>query len=262
MLTDVGNQCRVVKQAVVTLELESDGVAREAASDFTQLAVKHLVGSINHANLVTEFLRDFHLMSRQNNSLACGFLFQDGISHQLDVDRIESGKRFIQNHQIRIVNHRGDELDLLLHALGQLFGALLFPTEEIQLFEPGIDSLLSFSATQALQLGKEAELFAYFHSLIKAALFRQIADAILQRSAHRLPEQFHPPRIRSGDVDDHANRCGLPGAVGANQAKHATGPNLQAEIADSGKIAKTFRDLIQNQGGISIFHIDVCYEID
>ena len=43
---------------------------------------------------------------------------------QRGVDRVEAAEGLVHDDEVGLVQQRGDELDLLLHALGELFGLL------------------------------------------------------------------------------------------------------------------------------------------
>src|SRR6185295_2045538 len=97
--------------------------------------------------------------------------------------------------------------------------------------------------------------------LIKPALFRQIADAVLQRSSHRLAEQLDAAGIGHGDIHDHPDGRGLTGAVWADQSKDASGADLQAEIRDCGEVTITLGDVVHHQRGCCEFHTRAFYVI-
>src|ERR1041385_9226313 len=109
------------------------------------------------------------------------------------------------------------------------------PILQLQFRQPAIDAIVGFSAGDILQLGKKPQLLAHLHSLVEAALFRQVANAILQGGRHRLAEQFDAAGIGDRDVHDHANSRRLAGAVWSNQAEHAAGPDLRSEERRVGK---------------------------
>ena len=77
------------------------------------------------------------------------------------------------------MNHRSDELNLLLHSLREFLCALVLPILQFQFAKPFIDALVRLFAADGLQLGKEAQLLADFHFLVQAALFLQVTDAVL-----------------------------------------------------------------------------------
>jgi hypothetical protein len=60
-----------------------------------------------------------HLVRGHDERLARRLLLADDVFHQPRVDRIEAGERLVDDDQVGIVQQRGDELRLLLHALAE-----------------------------------------------------------------------------------------------------------------------------------------------
>ena len=81
------------------------------------------------------------------------------------------------------MQQRGDELDLLLHALGKLFGLLLDGLGDLQPLAPDQRALARQRLRQPVQLAQEDELVEHLHLLVEAALFRQVADAVQRARA-------------------------------------------------------------------------------
>jgi len=77
------------------------------------------------------------------------------------------------------MQHRGDELNLLLHSLRKLHAFLVLPLGEFESLEPLVDAPVCLFAIDVLQLGEKSQLIANFHFLIEASLLGQVTDAIL-----------------------------------------------------------------------------------
>ena len=59
---------------------------------------------------------------------------EDGVAEHLGVDRIEAGERLVEDDQLGLGDHRGDELHLLRHALGQRLDGLVGPVAQAHAF--------------------------------------------------------------------------------------------------------------------------------
>ena len=59
--------------------------------------------------------------------------------------RVEARERLVEDQDLRVVDDRRDELDLLLHALGELVDLLVEPGAQLHLVEPVRDPLLRAS---------------------------------------------------------------------------------------------------------------------
>ena len=126
-----------------------------------------------------------------------------------------------------IVQHAADELDLLLHALGELFGLLGQGVGDLHAFGPVDGPLARFFRREAVQLAEEDELVDHLHLLVEAALFGQVADALEALAFEGLAEEAHPAGVGHGDAHHHANGTGLSGAVRAREAR--TSVRLRSE---------------------------------
>ena len=58
--------------------------------------------------MVAELLDIVHLMAREDHYLAPGNLISDNLLERLSIDRIQPGKRLIQDDDVRIV-HQGSD---------------------------------------------------------------------------------------------------------------------------------------------------------
>ena len=65
-------------------------------------------------DILTEFLHIIHLMGGENHKLSILNLFLNDFLQRLGIDRIQSGKRLIQNDDIRIAHECLCQLYLLL----------------------------------------------------------------------------------------------------------------------------------------------------
>src|SRR5687767_11214274 len=106
-------------------------------------------------------------MCRENYRLfLCPELAQD-IDHELYINRIESGKRLVEDQEIGVMENGRDELDLLLHPLGEVCRLFHFPLAESHPLEPKIHPFIGFTTGDALQRGEVTELIDDLHFLIK-----------------------------------------------------------------------------------------------
>src|SRR5581483_250448 len=62
-LSNISHDFGIVKQRIAALESQRHGVARAAAANVAELAIKNLARSIDHADVVAKLLGNFHLMS-------------------------------------------------------------------------------------------------------------------------------------------------------------------------------------------------------
>ena len=100
-------------------------IALVAALDFAHPAGKHGLAVIDEADGVAELLDLIHAMRGEENRLALVFEFDEGAAREASA---LTGSRPLKGSSITIRpgswSDGADELDLLLHALGELFGLL------------------------------------------------------------------------------------------------------------------------------------------
>ena len=108
----------------------------ERLADAGQRLVEHLLAVVDHHDVVADLLRLDHDVGREDDRGAAPVLLEHEVAQQPHVDRVETAERLVEDQQIGLVDHRGDELDLLLHALGQLLALLVLDLAETDPLEP------------------------------------------------------------------------------------------------------------------------------
>src|SRR5579863_5940844 len=222
-----------LEKAGVALELGDDTVALVARLDFADLAGQHGAALIDEADGVAEFFDLVHAMSGKEDGLALILEIDEGALEQRSVDRIEAAEGLVHDDEAGIVEQAGDELNLLLHALGELFGFLLQRVVAFETTGPFGCAPTRFGGFEAVQAAEEDELLEDLHLLVKATLFGQVADAVEAGAVEGLAEEIDAAGVGNGDAHHHANGAGFAGAVGAKEAEHLAGFNGQAEVFDS-----------------------------
>ena len=127
------------------------------------------------------------------------------------------------------MEQRGDELNLLLHALGEFLRFLIERVGDFHARGPVDGALAGVFSGHAVQLAEEDELVEDLHLFVEAALLGQIADAVETRAVEGLFEEIDAPGVGHGDAHHHADGAGFAGAVGAEEAKHLAGIDGKTE---------------------------------
>ena len=97
----------------------------------------HHPASLNDADPVAEGLDDVELMAGKDDGDS-GFrpLAQD-VTHHIDGDRIEPGKRLVEDEQLRFVRERRRQLHALLVAPAQLLHLIVATLAQTETLKPG-----------------------------------------------------------------------------------------------------------------------------
>ena len=123
---------------------------RELFFDVRQRAVQYGFAAIDQHNPFAQRLDLVHLVRREDDRFARRAQFADQILDDPDVDGIEPLKRFVQNHEIGIVDDAGDKLHLLLHPARQFLDLVPPPLGQFDAREQFRRALLRRRVRQAL----------------------------------------------------------------------------------------------------------------
>ncbi len=118
--------------------------------------------------------------------------------------------------------------------------------DEAEPLEPLVDALVGFRGAHPLELGEEQQHAPHLHLLVQAALLGQIADAVehsRRRVFGRAEARVIVPESGCDDVENHANRRRLAGAVGAEQAVDRSARDLKRQVAHGDVVAEALDDL-------------------
>ena len=111
------------------------------------------------------------------------------------------------------MHHSGDELHLLLHALGEFFEAFVPPIGNVEFLKPRLQAAFGFVGGETFELSEVDGLLADFHFLVESAFFGEVADACHIVLRERMSVEGDGAAVGGGDVVDDADEGGLAGAV-------------------------------------------------
>ena len=212
-------------------------------ADLRNRLVEHLRALIDHHDSVTECLGLRHHVRGKNDRSAALVLSQDQVTQQTHVHRIEPAERFVEDEQIRLVQHAGEELDLLLHALRELLTLLVGDVAELDRLQPALYTRLEDSAWHTLESPDVHEKGRDLHLLVDAALFGQVSDPVFGFQRGIATQHRDRTRVRQQDRHDDANGRGLARTVGADEAAHRSCGDGEVEVAYGYGLAKGLRDV-------------------
>jgi hypothetical protein len=200
---------------------------------------------VDEADVVAHLFDLIHAVGGEEDGFALGAEVDEGVLQEGGVDGIEAGEGLVHDDEVGLVEEGGDELDLLLHALGEVFGALVDGLSDLEAVAPDVGALAGGGGVEAVKLAEEDELVHDLHLLVKAALFGEVADALEAVAAKGLAEELDGAGVRHGDADHHADGGGLTGAVGAEEAEHGSGLDGEAHVVDGDFSVVDLADVMQ-----------------
>ena len=182
-------------------------------------------------------------MGREDDGGSLLLQCEDFLADQLGIHRVKTAERLVQYHQGRLVDHRGDELDLLGHTLGEFLNLLLPPVLDTELHEPFLEFALGVAGTHSLELGQVHGLVADLHLAVKSPFLRKIANPLHVPLGYRPSIENDLTRIRYGNPVDNSYQCSLSGSVRSEETENLSGRNVHADIVESDLFAETFADV-------------------
>src|SRR5271168_3015950 len=115
----------VSQETVAAREFHVQCIFAVGLLDGAQIAVQYVAPLVYQANAIAETLHLLHAMGGEHDRGTLLAHIQHDFLYRGGVHWIEAGERFVQNHQGRPVDHRGDELHLLLHAFREVHQLLV-----------------------------------------------------------------------------------------------------------------------------------------
>src|SRR6266481_3286697 len=193
------------EEGVVSFEGDLDAVARIAALDFAHAAGENEMTAGDEGDGVADFFDLIHAVGAEEDRLALLAKVDEGVHEKRGVDGVEAAEGLVHDDEVGLVQESGDELDLLLHAFGELLGFLGDGLGDVHALAPDMGALAGGGGVEAVELAEEDELVHDLHLLVEAALFREIADAVEDVSLKRAAEEVDGAGVRHGDADHHAD---------------------------------------------------------
>ncbi len=125
---------------------------------------------MDEADGVAELFDLIHAVGGEEDGAALLAQIDEGVHEERGVDGVEAAEGLVHDDELGLVKERGNELDLLLHALGELFGLLGDGLGDLHALAPDVGALRGCRRVEAVELAEEDELVDDLHLLVQAAL--------------------------------------------------------------------------------------------
>ena len=212
----------------------------------------HLAGI--HRYQPVEPLRLVHVGGRDQHA-HCGATDPDAVDQLPELSarqRVNSGGWLIEDQQIRVVNQRTAQPELLLHPAGQLSRRAIAKRRQVGAGEQLAYPPLALLARLPEQPAEEVGVLKDRQRRIKvlAQPLRHICDAREHRVAksrvgYIAAEHCNFARLYSPDAGDDAKQRRFSNPVGPYQANHLAGGNVQVHAIEGYHSPVTLRDFSQ-----------------
>src|SRR3546814_7524170 len=128
-----------------------------------------------------------------------------------------------------LMQHGGNELNLLLHAFGEFLDFLFPPAFHFHFPEPAPNPFSRFVSAYTFEAGQVEDMFAYFHFFVESSFFRKVANHGNVRWLKSFAIQEYFAFIRSCDLINDPDQGGLACAVGPKQSENTAFFHLRSE---------------------------------
>ncbi len=205
-----------------------------------------------HGDEPVEALRFFHIGCRDENAQARALRAHAGdqIPKLAPRERIDAGRRLVENEQIRIMDERAAETELLPHAAGELFRRPVGKGRKAGAFEQKLHPRLPLGTRAGRRDGRRIRYFPR-----RSDRHRDCgpSPAAYRRSSDRswcdgTPRAISPSRtldpalLDAAGAGDEAQQRGFADAVGADEADHCAGRNREIDRIERPRLAISERN--------------------
>ncbi len=172
----------------------------------------------------------------------------DVLLNILDRDRIDTGKRLIEQHELGFVDEGPGNLNAAPFAARQRISFVLSKMGDIQFPKQIFESRLSFLSREVPELQNGHNILFHRQFAKNGGFLRQVADPPARSPEHRpsadiLFTEIDTPGIGPDKPNDHVKGRGFAGSVWTEQADHFARIDLQRDIADHGSPPVIFHQI-------------------
>ncbi len=160
----------------------------------------------------------------------------DQVAHVAHPARVQTGRRLVEQQQLRLPQQRGGKPEPLPHpvrvAADLVLGALAQADDLQHLVDPR-------RRPTAVERREQLEVAATIHVGVEGGRFDEAGDALESRDAllRVAPEEPDGPGRRPDQSEHHSQRGGLAGAVGAEVAEDVADLDRQVDLVDRDDLA-------------------------
>jgi hypothetical protein len=171
-------------------------------------------------------------------------------------ERIHAGGRLVEHQQLRVVDQRAAEAQLLLHAARELSGRPLAKASEAGGREQLVDLRLALGTRVSEEPAEEIHVLEHRQRRVEvlAETLRHVGDPIGDPRAERPIADVSAQHIHGSDLEcaraAHETEQGrLADAVRPDQPRHAAGRDLEVDAVERERLAVAMGDTPEPRGG-------------
>ena len=162
-------------------------------------------------------------------------------------DRVDAKGRLVEQQDLRLVDQRTRQAELLLHAARQLAGQPVLERRKIGKFKQALHARRTLGLRHLVQVGVEVQVLEHRHVGVQAEALRHVGDDVLHAfrvTRHADAAERRVAGRRTQHAGQHAQRRCLAGAVGADQAEQLAARHIEAQRIHRGDLAEAARQAL------------------
>jgi hypothetical protein len=156
--------------------------------------------------------------------------------------RIEPRGRLIQEQQLRSVDERPGQGELLLHPAREVGHGIISSFPQPDFFQQGLDPSVSFSRVETSHPCEEVEVLPGGESVVQSVTFEQHTDPFANplTIAQDVPTQdFRTALGRFHEAEQQSDRGRLTRAIGSEESEDRAGRHVQIQGIDRQDITES-----------------------
>ena len=174
-------------------------------------------------------------------------------------ERIHAGGGLVEHEQLRVVDQRAAEAELLLHAARELPGRALAEARQTGGREQLVDLRLALGARVPEQAAEEVDVLEHRERRVEvlAEPLRHVGDPIRDLRAEGALAEVAAQHLDGSGLDraragHEAEQRRLADAVGPDQPRHAAGRDLEVDAVERERLPVPMGDGAEPRGGAAI----------
>ncbi len=231
-------------------ELQKHLGQRFAAGPLPQLRERSLVQQppvVQQAEPIAESLGFVQAVRADDDGLADVTQVPHVIKDHLAAPHIQAACRFVEQHDLRVVNQGPRQIDALLLAGAERRASLVQESREAELATDALDCLHGLIRRHMVEVRKEQQGLTWREPRIDAGTGRHQAEPRLDRIGHvrgTITAHLGVAGCRLQHAQDHPQRGRFPGPVGTEQTVDFPGRHAERQMIDRHDFRLAHREML------------------
>src|SRR5256712_6756264 len=194
---------------------------------------RHQTAAVDDGKAGAHPLGDLQDMGREEHHLSLLAEVLAAVFHLAGALRIQAYGGLVEEENLRIVEQRRGQGDLLPHAPGVAGKEVIAPLPEVEELEQRVDAAIAKAALDVVEVAGELEELACAQLVIEGGRVRDVTDHCLGPLGFRRDvDAPHTGAAGSGpqEANQHLDGSRLPRAIGAEESEQLPGRDLQVQV--------------------------------